>query len=184
MFGEQLLAFFGSVGAVLFASATVEAWGPNLVSPNAKEEVQPSAHSLCGGSVDEFEVKVEPQFQGSRIKASAIVTNRTGKSLMVGAVAQLLDLEGRVVVALPPAISGRAIEVAPTRLPDTGFATVPPGYYTLETTALGTGNSGERSARDLIYVHCDGQTARVVDFAEWYFNSGSAEYGANPEGGK
>lgn len=207
---ELGLAFAGGLAAALVTGAAVAganaSWNhalsavvasqsaappPALSTPEAMP-LDPGAGdtllheaSCSGGTQVDFELRVSPSIKGNRVQVTGALSNRTQTELEVATIVQLVALDGTVMQALPAAVVGKASSDATIQSPISDFVSVPEGYYTLHITALGAqqgGRSeGERTTEAVLYLQSDGDQVRVVDYAEWYFNSGAVEFGPDTQ---
>lgn len=138
-----------------------------------------------GGAEEDLDLQLLPTVEGTDVQIDFSLSNKTETGLTVAAVAQLVALDGTIVQELPASEPMTAVKDGVLASEVAQVIHVPEGYYTLWITALGIApeqaEESERTMQAVAYVHSDGTQARLIDYSEWYFNSGAVTFGPSDE---
>jgi hypothetical protein len=161
-------------------ATTTPAAAPALQENHVPE---PGGHvDLCAGAAtpdleaDIVASAVAPD-AGNSFRGEVTVTNNTDEALEVRHVVQVLDLAGNDVSV--SAVSANQQAAAKGQTPAASFQLpkLPEAYYTVRVRVLASGAQGERLTTGQAYIRVKGGLGTIVDFAEWYFNSGAESFG-------
>jgi hypothetical protein len=111
------------------------------------------------------------------VRLEVTVENNSGDDLDVAHAVQVLDVDGQDVVT-PLASDIEAVMSSSAGQPHThDFPQLPDGYYHVLATALADPEQGSATGGAQAFIRVLEESAKVITFEEWWFNSGIESVG-------